>query len=228
MRKGDFIRIDYTGKIKETGEVFDTTKERVAKDSEMFKEGEKYGPVPVIVGEKKAIEGVDDALKEMEVGEKEKLEVPPEKAFGKRKSKLIKLVPLSHFRDQNINPAPGMPITMDQLRGRILSVNSGRVRVDFNHPLAGKKLSYEIEIKEKIEGEEEKIKAICEYYTKECSKIKTNKKEVELEMKEKEVKKETKEKITNDIIKHLKFKKVKFSEVFEGEKEDKEENKEKR
>lgn len=224
MKKGDFIRINYTGRVKETGKVFDTTKEKVAKEEDMFNPENKYGPAPIIVGEGKIVEGVDEALKDMKVGEKKKLNIGPEKAFGKRKSKLIKLVPSSEFKDQDINPVPGMPITMNNLRGRVLSANSGRVRVDFNHPLAGKKLSYEVEIKEKIKGEKEKIKAICEYHNQDCSKIKTNKEEVELTV-EDEIKKEIKQKITNDIIEHLKFKKVKFSQVFEKEEEKKKEKK---
>lgn len=216
MEKNDFVRISYTGRIKETGEVFDTTDEEIAKKEKIFNPKAKYGAVPIIVGEEKTIKGIDEALLEMKVGEKKTIDVPPEKGFGKRNPNLIKLIPLSEFKKQNISPFPGMPITMDNIRGRVLSVNSGRVRVDFNNPLAGKNLAYELEIKEKIDNEEEKAKAICEYYKYECSKVLTdkNKSQIELMLKE-DASRKIKETIAKDIMNYLGYKKVKFSDIFE-------------
>ena len=51
LQKGDFILIDYVAKVKETNEVFDTTKEDVAKKEHLFKEGRIYEPKLVVVGE---------------------------------------------------------------------------------------------------------------------------------------------------------------------------------
>ena len=62
LQKGDFILIDYTGKVKETNEVFDTTKEEVAKKEHLHKEGEIYEPKLVVVGEGWVLKALDDAL----------------------------------------------------------------------------------------------------------------------------------------------------------------------
>jgi len=214
MEKNDFVRIEYIGRIKETGELFDTTSEEVAKKEGAFNPNVKYGPAPVIVGRNKIIKGVDDALLNMKVGDKKTIEIEPERGFGKRKPELIKLVPVSEFKKQNINPVPGMPITMNNIRGRILSVNSGRVKMDFNHPLAGKNLIYEIEVKEKIDDKKGKVKAICDYYKCDVSSVEFKENYVEIFLK-KDVEKNKKQLITNDVSEYLNANKVVFSEIFE-------------
>jgi len=167
VEKGDVIRLHYTGKIKETGEIFDTTFEEVAKEAGIYKENGVYGPVPIAVGAGHVLKGLDEALEGLEVGKKYEIEIPPEKGFGKRDRKLIKTFTLGQFRRQGIIPFPGMPVEIEtesgrKLKGRVLTVNGGRVRVDFNHPYAGKHLVYEVEIVEKIEDPIEKVKAMIE------------------------------------------------------------------
>ena len=62
LQKGDFILIDYIAKVKETNEVFDTTKDEVAKKEHLHKEGEIYEPKLVVVGEGWVLKALDDAL----------------------------------------------------------------------------------------------------------------------------------------------------------------------
>ncbi|WP_456367875.1 FKBP-type peptidyl-prolyl cis-trans isomerase [Thermococcus sp.] len=167
VEKGDVIRLRYTGKIKETGEIFDTTEEEVAKKAGIYKENGVYGPVPIAVGAGHVIKGLDEALEGLEVGKKYEIEIPPEKGFGKRDRKLIKTFTLGQFRRQGIIPFPGMPVEIEtesgkKLKGRVLTVSGGRVRVDFNHPYAGRHLIYEVEVVEKIEDPIEKVKAMIE------------------------------------------------------------------
>lgn len=167
VEKGDVIKLRYTGKIKETGEIFDTTEEEVAKQAGIYKENGVYGPVPIAVGAGHVIKGLDEALEGLEVGKKYEIEVPPEKGFGKRDRKLIKTFTLGQFRRQGIIPFPGMPVEIEtesgrKLKGRVLTVSGGRVRVDFNHPYAGKHLVYEVEVVEKIDDPIEKVKAMIE------------------------------------------------------------------
>ncbi|MDI6825885.1 MAG: peptidylprolyl isomerase [Candidatus Aenigmarchaeota archaeon] len=163
MKEGDFIRIDYVGKISESNETFDSTREDVAKEGGIYNPKIKYGSIPVIIGANFVVKGLEEGLKEMEVGKKKKITVKPEDAFGERDAKLIKLLSMSEFKKQGITPHPGMPITINNVRGRILSISGGRVRVDFNHPLAGKTLEYEVEIEKEITDLKEKIAAILEY-----------------------------------------------------------------
>ncbi|MFA4661796.1 FKBP-type peptidyl-prolyl cis-trans isomerase [Pyrococcus kukulkanii] len=167
VEKGDVIRLHYIGKVKETGEIFDTTYEDVAKDAGIYNPKGVYGPVPIAVGAGHVISGLDKRLIGLEVGKKYTIEVPPEEGFGVRDPRLIKVFTLGQFRKQGIVPFPGLEIevTTDdgrKLKGRVLTVSGGRVRVDFNHPLAGKTLIYEVEIVEKVEDPIEKIKALIE------------------------------------------------------------------
>ena len=167
IQKGDVIRLHYTGKVKETGEIFDTTYEDVAKEAGIYSEKGIYGPVPIAVGAGHVLKGLDEQLEGLEVGKKYEIIVPPEKGFGKRDPKLIKTFTLGQFRRQGIYPFPGMPIEIEtesgrKLKGKILTVSGGRVRVDFNHPYAGKHLIYEVEVVEKIEDPIEKVKALIE------------------------------------------------------------------
>nr|WP_240923427.1 peptidylprolyl isomerase [Thermococcus sp. 18S1] len=167
VQKGDVIRLHYTGRVKETGEVFDTTYEEVAKEAGIYNENGIYGPVPIAVGAGHVLGGLDEQLEGLEVGKKYEIIVPPEKGFGKRDPKLIKTFTLGQFRRQGIYPFPGMPVEIEtesgrKLKGRVLTVSGGRVRVDFNHPYAGKHLIYEAEVVEKIEDPIEKVKALIE------------------------------------------------------------------
>lgn len=162
VAKGDVVRLSYTGKVRETGEVFDTTYEEIAKEAGIYREGGVYGPVPIIIGAGHVLRGLDEALDGLEVGKKYEIEVPPEKGFGKRDFKLIKTLTLGQFRKHGVYPFPGLEVEIDGKRARVLSVSSGRVRVDFNHPLAGKTLVYEVEVVEKIDDPIEKVKALIE------------------------------------------------------------------
>lgn len=228
MESGDFIYIDYVARIKDTGQIFDLTIEDVAKREGIFNAEIKYRPVPVIVGAGFTLPGLEEALKGMAAGEKKTVEIPPEKAFGERKAELIRLVPISKFKEQNIGPVPGMPVELgvegSRLRGRITSIAGGRVMVDFNHPLAGKELEYEIEIKNQIKDVDEKIKATVSSFTGiEKDEIETviNEKEAEIKIKKRaDVPKPTKEIIANTAIKWIKeIERVKFVDVYENNKE---------
>ena len=220
MNSGDFVYINYVGKVKDSGEIFDLTKEDIAKKEGIFNSKFKYGPVPVVVDSKLILPGLNDALKEMKVGEKKKVEIKPENAFGQRNPDLMKLIPESMFKGQNTETKPGSFVTIRGIKGRIASVAGGRVRVDFNHPLAGKTLEYEIEIISKIEKKDEKIKSIVYYFTgigKEDIDISIDKNQVEITIKKKaEILRRTKEIISNTIIKWVEgIEKIKFVETFE-------------
>jgi FKBP-type peptidyl-prolyl cis-trans isomerase 2 len=222
MNSGDFVYIEYVGKIKESGEIFDLTREDVAKKENMYNEEIKYGPVPIVVDADFVMPGLNDALKEMKVGEKKNFEIKPDRAFGERNSELVKLIPEARFKEQNMDATPGSFVTINKLKGRILSVDGGRVKVDFNHPLAGKTLEYEIEIISRIEDQTEKVKALIYYFTsiqKEDLEIKIMEKTAEVEFKKQfNMMKEVKEIIAKNIVKWIKpVEKVKFVDVFGGE-----------
>ena len=161
---GDFVRVNFTGKAKETDEVFDTTYEEIAQEAGIFEENKTYKPIPIVVGGNHLLPAIEEAIIGLNEGESKHIEVESENAFGARNPKLIQLVPMKEFKKQGMTPYPGMRITAEGSTGKILTVNGGRVKVDFNHELAGKDLVYDVEVCEVIEDDEEKIKSMIELH----------------------------------------------------------------
>ncbi len=128
MKEGDFVLVDFVGRIKETGEIFDLTIEEVARENGIHEPDFVYKPVPVIVGSHMIIKGVEDALMSMNVGEKRTITVKPEEGFGNRSEKLVRLIPISEFKKRDIDPYPGMPVTINDLQQThtLLSLLDGR------------------------------------------------------------------------------------------------------
>lgn len=160
VEKGDFILIDYVTTIKETGEVFDTTSEDKAKESGILKENAVYEPMLVVVGEGWVLKELDDSLLGLELNTPAIIEIPPEKGFGPRDPSKIRRVPIRRFRGQDVNLFPGAQIEVEGSMAVVRSVGSGRVQLDFNPPLAGKTLVYDLTVLSKIEETEGKIKAL--------------------------------------------------------------------
>jgi peptidylprolyl isomerase len=160
LQKGDFILINYTAKVKETNEVFDTTVEDTAKKERLQKEGEIYEPKLVVVGEGWVLKALDDSLEAMEPGKAETVEISPDKAFGQRDPEKVKQVHLRKLAEKGINPALGMRIEYGGKNAVIRSIGAGRVLLDFNPPLAGKTLIYDVTVSKKLETPEEKIGAV--------------------------------------------------------------------
>jgi peptidylprolyl isomerase len=164
--KGDMLLVEYSVFVKESGELVETTSEEIAKQHKKFTEGEVYEPELVIIGEGRVIEGFEEALKEAEIGKEYEVEIKPEKAYGERDLKKIKIIPRREFLKANIVPEVGKIVEVGGLIGRIVSVEGGRIRVDFNHPLAGKRLIYKFKILKKIIDAAEKIKYLVKRHLK--------------------------------------------------------------
>jgi len=160
LQKGGFILLDYVAKVKETGEVFDTTIEETAKKEHLHKEGEIYEPKLVVVGEGWVLKALDEGLATMEIGKTTSVEVPPDKAFGERDPEKVRRVPLKHLTAKGITPTLGMRVEYNDKAATVRAVGAGRVLLDFNPPLAGKTLVYEMTIKKKLETISEKIAAL--------------------------------------------------------------------
>ena len=160
LQKGDFILINYTAKVKETNEVFDTTTEEVAKKEHLFKEGEIYDPKLVVIGEGWVLKALDDSLTTMETNKPTTVEIVPDKGFGQRDPGKVKLVPLKQLLAKEINPVIGARIEYQGKMASVRSIGAGRVLLDFNPPLAGKTLIYAVTVNKKLESNEEKIGAL--------------------------------------------------------------------
>jgi len=166
MKKGDFIKVSYTGWVE--GDLIETTDEATAKKHGAHDKNRKYKPAIIVLGEGMVLPGLDSAMEGMAVGERKTIELEAKDAFGERNLKLIQLVPLREFTRQNIRPIPGMVFEVEGRPAKVQSVGSGRARVDFNHPLAGKKVKYEIKIESSAKSESEKIEYLLERAFKEA------------------------------------------------------------
>lgn len=165
MKDGDFINVEFTGRVKGTDEVFDTTNEEMAKSVGIHNPKTNYGHIPIIIGAGQTIPGLEEALKEMNVGDKKKVVINPDKAFGEKNPELVRLLPMSLFKENRLEPEPGRTVNFNGLQGKILTIDGGRVKVDFNHPLAGKTIEYEVEIKDEIKEPDQRVKAVVRYFT---------------------------------------------------------------
>jgi peptidylprolyl isomerase len=159
-QKGDFVLLEYVARVKETNEVFDTTKEDVAKKEHLYKEGDIYEPKLVVIGENWVLKTLDESLITMEIGKAATTEISPDKAFGTRDPEKIKRVPLKQLIAKEINPTLGARVEYNGKMATVRTVGAGRVLLDFNPPLAGKTLVYEATIQRKLEKDEEKIGAL--------------------------------------------------------------------
>jgi len=163
MKKGDVIEIEYVGKIKETGKVFDLTSEDVAKENGVYISQGEYGPRKIVLGADYILKGLDEKLKKMNVGEKKEIELSPDLAFGKRNPNLVKLVSEKRFKSDGVKAEIGTLVSLGTSIGKVISKGAGRVKVDLNHPLAGKKLVYTIKINKQITENEEKLSTILKH-----------------------------------------------------------------
>jgi len=145
VEKGDFVVFNYIGRF-ENGEIFDTTYEDIAKEAGIYVEDRTYGPLGANVGVGELIPGMDEALIGMEIGEKKTIVVPPEKGYGMPRDDLIIEVPIVEFEKAGIEPVEGAYIMTDSGIARITAITEENVTLDFNHPLAGKTLTFEVEI----------------------------------------------------------------------------------
>ncbi len=160
LEKGSLILLDYTAKIKDTDEIFETTRTNDVKDTPNFDPSKKYEPRLLGVGEGWVLKGLDDALLNANVNEHLNIEIPPEKAFGERDSSKVRMIPLRKLGEKANEVSVGDVIELDDRIGIIRFIGSGRVQVDFNHKYAGKTLVYDADIVKKIESDDEKISSL--------------------------------------------------------------------
>jgi len=131
VKAGDTVKVHYTGKLG-SGEVFDSSED-----------GE---PLSFTVGAGEVIEGFDQALIGMQVGESKEIVIPPEQAYGARDEDLVQRISRDQFKLSGVDPEVGMAIEMHTPQGVIPLVISDMtettVELDANHTLAGESLHF--------------------------------------------------------------------------------------
>ncbi len=161
VAKGSLVRVDYEAWTEE-GELFDTTKRDVAKTTGKFDENVVYEPLPVLVRAGRVIPGFDEALQGAEPGKEVDVTIPADKAFGPRDPNRVDTIPLREFQKQEVAPYPGMRLQHQNKMATVVSVSPGRVRIDYNNPLAGKSLRYKFTIVEDVTDPADKVRRFIE------------------------------------------------------------------
>ena len=138
IEKGNKIKISYEGTF-EDGTVFDSS----------VKEGNDT-PLEFEVGANQVIPALDSAVVGMEKGEEKEFKVQPSEAYGDYNKDLIKEIPKSSLPEGN-EPKKGMMLVLNTPEGQqipalITEIGEDSIKIDLNHPLAGKVLNFKIKI----------------------------------------------------------------------------------
>ncbi len=158
---GDFVRLSYTAKL-EDGKVIDTTDAEIAKKEGIFNENARYGDIYIVLGEGHVLKGFEEDIVGKEVGYKGSVVVTPDKGFGEYDPNKKDTFSVTRFKE---TPQIGQRVRIGDKIGTVERIVGRRVLVDFNHPLAGKKITFDYEIKEKLETTENKLKALFLIHT---------------------------------------------------------------
>ena len=172
IKNGDFVLIDYVLKVADNNEVFDVTMEDQAKAANVYHPDDTYEPKLVVVGQGWMIKGIDEALIDAEEGSEKDLEIPPSKAFGERDGSKVQIISARELTKQGITPRPGERIEVSGQLATIRSVGSGRVTIDYNHPLAGKKLVSKIYLRKIVSDPVDRIRELIHRRIRNVSKDK--------------------------------------------------------
>lgn len=148
VKSGDTVQVDYTGKL-ENGTVFDTSREDVAKQEGIYVEGIEYTPLTFTVGSGQVIQGFDQGVVGMKVGEEKNLTIPPEEAYGEYDEARILAIPIEELNVTNRSELPEAGQTITDMYGRsfkVTAVNDTHITIDTNHELSGKTLIFNIKL----------------------------------------------------------------------------------
>lgn len=135
VKKGDTVSVHYHGKLND-GSTFDSSEGRA--------------PLEFTAGNGQVIKGFDDAVLDMQVGDKKTVNIPVHEAYGERNQEMMVKVPRTDF-PQDMTPEIGMELQMSDDQGHVFpvvvsEVHEDSVLLDANHPLAGQELTFDIEL----------------------------------------------------------------------------------
>lgn len=171
VQAGELVRLDYEiwNDSASPPELVETTRESVATTANWkAPDGFHYGPRAHAVGGEYFPTSVEAAIAAAHVGEEVTKEFTPAEAFGEKDPKLIELFSmheverLPEMRREDAHLDIGTVLTLHGRRGRVVSLTAARVRVDFNPPLAGRKIRATFLIAEPIQSPAEQAQAILE------------------------------------------------------------------
>jgi FKBP-type peptidyl-prolyl cis-trans isomerase SlyD len=121
-------------------------------DGETLDEAGAEDALQFLQGHRNIIPGLESAISGMKVGESKTVVVPPETGYGEVDKDSVDEIPASEF-PEGVTPEVGMELEIkdkegNEMYGRVLSIQGDTVTMDFNHPLAGKELHFEVKIED--------------------------------------------------------------------------------
>lgn len=136
VTEGKTVKVDYT--LEVDGEVIDSSKGR--------------GPLEFKTGSGQMIPGFEKGVMGMKVGEKKAFKVNPEEGYGPENPEAIQTIPKNQLPPE-VNPEAGMTLYAQSPDGRqvpvkVMEIKDDVVVMNFNHPLAGKTLDFDVEVVE--------------------------------------------------------------------------------
>ncbi len=160
MNKGSLVLVDFSSRVKDTGEVIETTLKEDAKKFGVFDESKKYEPKLVAIGEGWVLKGLDEALISAKLDTNVVIDIPPEKAFGIRDPEKVRRIPLRKLGEKAGEIRVGDEIEIDHRIGLVRFIGSGRTQIDFNQKYAGKVITYEFKVLKEIKLSIERAMAL--------------------------------------------------------------------
>ncbi|MFP4401752.1 MAG: peptidylprolyl isomerase [Candidatus Nanoarchaeia archaeon] len=151
LKQGDMIEISMT--IESEGKVFDTTNSELAKQEGLQGTGNKK----IVFGKNMLLPKVEEKLKDAKEGEEFTLELGVEDAFGRKKKEFYQTYPEKVFKEKNLRIQTGQVYNFDGNYGKVKSASRGRVMVDFNHPLAGKDVTFKFSLQKVLTDIKDKV-----------------------------------------------------------------------
>jgi peptidylprolyl isomerase len=145
VKNGDTVRVHYTGKFESSGEEFDSSRRGDG------------SPLEFKAGASEVIPGFEAAVLALDRGDSVVVTVAPEDGYGPRHDELVQKVGLGGF-DEDCPPELGGLVTLvspegERLPATVAAIEGDEVTLDFNHPLAGETLIFEIEVLEIVSGD---------------------------------------------------------------------------
>lgn len=144
VKTGDTIDVDYVLRTDD-GQVVDTSIQSVATDNKIYSTSRQYSPLEFTVGHGQLIKGFENGVIGMKIGETKKIIVNPEEGYGLPSNDLIVNIETSKINAEGQELQVGGTVFIGSSQsGVITKLENGNATIDFNHPLAGKILNFEI------------------------------------------------------------------------------------
>ncbi len=146
VQQGSIVDVDYEGRTPD-GNLFDTSNEELAKKENTHIAERKYEPLHITIGSHMLIKGFEDALIGMKEGEEKTVVIKPADGYGERREELVKQFPKDAERDKELKEGMVVFVNIEerQIPAQVTQV-SENITLDFNHPLAGKDLTFKIKV----------------------------------------------------------------------------------